>query len=144
MQCQLQLLHQKQGRQSLVHRIEYCAHKRGGMFTLICTHTRGNQSIVSTCTCTCWLTCAYAHLQDHNYACLCTWAWLHMHHESEHTPGTSPNTNSDTCIHCLTAQDHQGWLNHCRPGAHAQQATCCWTHTQTHTRIALHKRMHWS
>jgi hypothetical protein len=64
MQCQLQPLHEKQGRQILVDCIWYCAHKSGGVITIMRTYTEG--MIVSTCTCKSWHDCAHL--------CTCTCA----------------------------------------------------------------------
>jgi hypothetical protein len=72
MQCQLQLLHEKQGRQILVDCIWYCANKSGGVITIMRTYTEG--MIVSTCTCKSWHDCAHVCTCTCAHVCTCTCA----------------------------------------------------------------------
>ena len=147
----LHWLHQKQGRQSWVHRIWYCAHKRGGMFALICTYTQGNHCVhtymhVLAHVCIC-------HLENHNYACLCTWAWLRMHCLTAKTVSiclVQGQTHTPKHPSIASQQSQRAYalfmITHMRTCIHHLEAITvtirlvqAQTHTLTHACIVLHQ-----
>ncbi len=125
------------GRQILVHRMWYCAHKRGQMIVLMSTCTWGNHCVYVYMNVLAWL-CShvtYAHVQDHNYVYLSTWAWSRLHNTCK------CRHNSAYLVPCLCSCVHTcvGMITHiCRhDGYYKCVLVLAWLRFYVHSHVGM-------